>query len=218
MRWLSIEAATPLLGVAAYDAETGLLAFRQEQAPSGSGTLLQLVESTVRDRGWSLRDVQGVVCGAGPGSFTGLRIACATAKSLCFDLGVPLVMASSLQAMQLLPTAKPCLAGIPAIRDQVFVEWIAPPASGQPANREAACLPWSTLFQTYEHIPNVLFLGAAPHPPAGFPTTWSWYTQSPHPAILVQQGARLFRQHGGSDLITASPSYVAPSYVDSASR
>lgn len=218
MRWLSIEASTPLLGVATYDDTTSRLAFRQEHAPTGSGVLLRLVESTVGDMGWTLRDVQGVVCGAGPGSFTGLRIACATAKALCFDLNVPLVMASSLQAMQLLPVGGTCLAGIPTIRDQVFAEWIVLPPSKQPMNTEITCQSWSTLFEMYKHIPNVIFLGAAPHPPAGFPATWSWYTQSPHPVILVQQGARLFRKQGGSKLTTAAPFYVAPSYVDSASR
>jgi tRNA threonylcarbamoyl adenosine modification protein YeaZ len=43
-------------------------------------------------------DLAAVVCGGGPGSFTGLRIAAATAKGLVRALGVPLYAYSGLMA------------------------------------------------------------------------------------------------------------------------
>jgi tRNA threonylcarbamoyladenosine biosynthesis protein TsaB len=43
--------------------------------------------------------LQGVVVGAGPGSFTGVRIAAATARGLAYGLDVPLYAYSSLAAL-----------------------------------------------------------------------------------------------------------------------
>jgi tRNA threonylcarbamoyl adenosine modification protein YeaZ len=48
--------------------------------------------------GVSRREIDGVVVGAGPGSFTGLRIAAACAKGLAYTLGLPLWAISSLAA------------------------------------------------------------------------------------------------------------------------
>ena len=63
--------------------------------------------------------------GAGPGSFTGLRIGCATAKGFCYALSIPLVMVSSLRAL-----AEPyrgrgsVLAALDAFRGQVYAQLV----------------------------------------------------------------------------------------------
>lgn len=45
------------------------------------------------------RDLGGVVCGTGPGSFTGLRIGLATAKTIAYSLAIPLVGVSTMRAL-----------------------------------------------------------------------------------------------------------------------
>jgi tRNA threonylcarbamoyladenosine biosynthesis protein TsaB len=68
---------------------------------SHSDDLIALCDRALADAGLRLADLDAVAVGAGPGSFTGLRIAMATAKGLCFARGLPLWTASSLAALAL---------------------------------------------------------------------------------------------------------------------
>lgn len=56
------------------------------------------VDFALRAAGASMAEVDAIVCGSGPGSFTGVRIAAATAKGLAHARGVPLYVHSSLLA------------------------------------------------------------------------------------------------------------------------
>lgn len=58
--------------------------------------LMPAVAKTLAQAGYGVRDVERVVCGAGPGSFTSLRIAGAIAKGIAMGNDVPLFGVSSL--------------------------------------------------------------------------------------------------------------------------
>jgi tRNA threonylcarbamoyladenosine biosynthesis protein TsaB len=58
--------------------------------------LMPAVGQVLRDAGFGLSAVQRVVCGAGPGSFTSLRIAASLAKGIAVGRNVPLYAVSSL--------------------------------------------------------------------------------------------------------------------------
>jgi len=47
----------------------------------------------------SLKDIDAVCLGKGPGSYTGLRIGAASAKGFCFGLNIPLISVNSLYAI-----------------------------------------------------------------------------------------------------------------------
>lgn len=68
------------------------------EARTHARTLVPALEDLLRQEGRSFADVTAVVVGAGPGSFTGVRVAAATAKALVHVLGVPLLTRSSLEA------------------------------------------------------------------------------------------------------------------------
>jgi len=68
-------------------------------ARSNSETLLPLAEATLRDAGLGFADLDGIAFGAGPGSFTGLRVACGVAQGLAFGRDLPLLGVGTLEAM-----------------------------------------------------------------------------------------------------------------------
>ena len=60
--------------------------------------LLPAIDEVLQEVGIGVGDIGGLVVGEGPGSFTGVRVAAATAKGLVMALGVPLRPVSSLAA------------------------------------------------------------------------------------------------------------------------
>ncbi|HEY0383840.1 MAG TPA: tRNA (adenosine(37)-N6)-threonylcarbamoyltransferase complex dimerization subunit type 1 TsaB [Candidatus Elarobacter sp.] len=69
---------------------------RQDALERGLGRIEELLGAA----GLRLRDLDRIAVGLGPGSFTGVRIAVAYAKSLAYGSGVPLVGVSSYDALE----------------------------------------------------------------------------------------------------------------------
>jgi tRNA threonylcarbamoyladenosine biosynthesis protein TsaB len=90
-----------------------LVARRDARVTTHSEMLLALVREVLDEARLQPAALGAIACGAGPGSFTGLRIGLATAKGLCLALERPLVMVSSLQALAL--RAPPGTLAVPAI-------------------------------------------------------------------------------------------------------
>lgn len=96
---LSIEAAADGCSVA-LSMDDGSIISRFEQAPRmHSRVLYPMLDSVLAEAGIKPLDLDAVVFGKGPGSFTGLRIAAATAQGIGFGADLPLIGVSTLQAM-----------------------------------------------------------------------------------------------------------------------
>jgi tRNA threonylcarbamoyladenosine biosynthesis protein TsaB len=78
---------------------------RQDALEAG----LTRIEGLLDEAGLRLRDLDRIAVGLGPGSFTGVRIAVAYAKSLAYGSGVPLVGVSSYDALEPEGTLRPIL-------------------------------------------------------------------------------------------------------------
>lgn len=98
MRILAFDTSTELCTAALSD--SGRWMERTEHAGSRhSELLLPMIRGLLGNAGLTLRDLDGIAFGAGPGSFTGLRIACGVAQGLSFGADLPVVGVASLEAM-----------------------------------------------------------------------------------------------------------------------
>src|SRR3972149_2527871 len=66
---------------------------------SHSEILIGMVDAVMAEGGTQLARLDGIAYGQGPGSFTGLRIACAVAQGLAFAAEIPLAGVGTLQAV-----------------------------------------------------------------------------------------------------------------------
>jgi tRNA threonylcarbamoyladenosine biosynthesis protein TsaB len=64
-----------------------------------SETLLPLVRQLMSDHGTGFTQLDALAFGAGPGAFTGLRVACGVAQGLAVGAGLPVVPVCGLEAM-----------------------------------------------------------------------------------------------------------------------
>ncbi|TAJ19400.1 MAG: tRNA (adenosine(37)-N6)-threonylcarbamoyltransferase complex dimerization subunit type 1 TsaB [Rugosibacter sp.] len=100
MRFLAFETATRRLSVALW--QDGELTERFADHPnSGSEYLLPWAHELLALSGITLKQLDGIAFGAGPGGFTGLRLACGVAQGLAFGLDVPVAPISTLAALAL---------------------------------------------------------------------------------------------------------------------
>jgi tRNA threonylcarbamoyladenosine biosynthesis protein TsaB len=92
-------------------------------------------------------DLDGVICGEGPGSFTSLRIAGGIAKGLCLGAGKPLYAVSSLALMLAASATAPgrYLVAMDALRN----EWYAGLVERFPDDSLATLRPYTVVNREY---------------------------------------------------------------------
>jgi tRNA threonylcarbamoyladenosine biosynthesis protein TsaB len=98
MRVIAIDASTDWCSVAASDGHA--CAVRELLAGQAhSERVLPMVREAVDELGWELGALDAIAFGAGPGSFTGVRIACGVAQGLAFGLARPVMPVGTLEAL-----------------------------------------------------------------------------------------------------------------------
>jgi tRNA threonylcarbamoyladenosine biosynthesis protein TsaB len=96
---LNIETATPLCSVSlAFD---GLETAHREtlEEKSHAARLTVFIEQILKEVGLTIKDLNAVAVGRGPGSYTGLRIGVSTAKGLCYGANLPLIGICTLKTL-----------------------------------------------------------------------------------------------------------------------
>src|SRR5262245_51769040 len=98
MKFASFETSTEWCSVALWlDGEIHSL---EEKAGNRHSELaLPMLEKLLKDANLAAGKLDAVAFGAGPGSFTGLRIACGLAQGIALARGVPVAPVSTLEAL-----------------------------------------------------------------------------------------------------------------------
>jgi tRNA threonylcarbamoyladenosine biosynthesis protein TsaB len=122
-RLAAIETSTEIGSVALFE-DGRLLRSASVRAPGGHGeALLPMLSALFDEVGWEPRDVARWGVGVGPGSFTGVRVAVATAKGIVLATGAEIVGVTSLDALvEGLGGASLTVAIVPAGRGELFVQ------------------------------------------------------------------------------------------------
>jgi tRNA threonylcarbamoyladenosine biosynthesis protein TsaB len=100
-RVLCLDTSTPTARVAIVDGAGAIVAGAEATAERHSAHVLKLCDEVLRAAGLRPDGLDAIACGAGPGSFTGLRVGLSVAKGLVLATGKPLLLVSSLQALAL---------------------------------------------------------------------------------------------------------------------
>ncbi|RMC34685.1 tRNA (adenosine(37)-N6)-threonylcarbamoyltransferase complex dimerization subunit type 1 TsaB [Paracoccus alkanivorans] len=97
-----------------------ILASRHEEMTKGQAErLFPMLEEMLPEAGIGWNDLDVIGVGAGPGNFTGIRVAVAAARGLALSLKIPAIGVSVTEAAAFgLP--RPCRIVLPSRRDQVI--------------------------------------------------------------------------------------------------
>jgi tRNA threonylcarbamoyladenosine biosynthesis protein TsaB len=119
MRFAAIETSTEWCSVAVWD-DAVISSVERRAANRHSELALPMLEGLLHASGIALGELEAVAFGAGPGSFTGLRIACGIAQGLAFARGLPLLGVSTLEALAEESNAERVVACIDARMREVY--------------------------------------------------------------------------------------------------
>jgi tRNA threonylcarbamoyladenosine biosynthesis protein TsaB len=120
MRLLALETSTHRLSIALW--QDGGVVERAAELPSGSSEwLLPNVRALLADAGATLKMLDGIAFGAGPGSFTGLRLAAGCAQGLACGLDLPVLGIGTLEALAVAAGERKAYACLDARMHEVYV-------------------------------------------------------------------------------------------------
>ncbi|HJT50928.1 MAG TPA: tRNA (adenosine(37)-N6)-threonylcarbamoyltransferase complex dimerization subunit type 1 TsaB [Nitrosospira sp.] len=178
-----------------------------------SELVLPKVSQMLDESGLTLAQLDGIAFGSGPGSFTGLRIACGIAQGLAFGAGLPVIGISTLEALAQQAGGTRIIAALDARMHEIYHaayqktmdEWqvVSEPTLCLPQN--APLVPeqgWTGCGSGFDMYPEVLrtrYEGYVNHIISGL---------RPNAGVMAQLAAPRFARGLGVDPADAAPLYI----------
>ncbi|WP_347292919.1 tRNA (adenosine(37)-N6)-threonylcarbamoyltransferase complex dimerization subunit type 1 TsaB, partial [uncultured Brachyspira sp.] len=79
--------------------DNNIIEVNKENIKNHNEELLPILNSFLEENKISLNEINCIVMGIGPGSFTAIRIAFSTIKTICYAKNIPIIGASSLETL-----------------------------------------------------------------------------------------------------------------------
>jgi tRNA threonylcarbamoyladenosine biosynthesis protein TsaB len=212
MKLLVIDTSTEWCSAALW-LDGRILARRVLAEQQHSSLLLPMVDELLRESATPLVQLDGIGYGAGPGSFTGLRIACAVTQGLALGADLPVVGVSTLESIAEQTGAERVLAVLDARMAEVY--WAAYQRNGnhwQCVSEPALALPESvSVPEGGEWVGagnGFIALGAVLRPRLAAHLTRIDDSLMPDAAAMAGLAARAFERGEGMDAALAAPIYL----------
>ncbi len=124
MKILAMESSGASLSVALSENSNIVAEYFYNAGKIHSDMLVPLIEKILHSVNWTVKDIDKFAVSCGPGSFTGIRVAVATAKTLAQTLNKPLVCVDSVSILEAQIKIKnlKIVGAIDALRDEVYVK------------------------------------------------------------------------------------------------
>ena len=120
MTILSIDTSGQIISIAIYIND--LLEIKEYPAEKlNSEKILPEIMSMMKCHSINFSDLTGIAFGAGPGGFTGIRVASGIAYGIAYSLGIPIKGINTLEALAILQSNENCISCIDARMNQVYV-------------------------------------------------------------------------------------------------
>lgn len=161
---LAIETGTRAGSVAIARGENILAARSGDASSSHSQDLIENIDAVLNEAGVELSAIDLLAAAIGPGSFTGLRIGLATAKSLAVSLDRRCVGVSTLAAVShAAGVGESIVALLPAGRGEVFAQMFAVRDDDVEPLDEPAHISPKALVAKYGNYPQLTWAGEGAH-------------------------------------------------------
>jgi tRNA threonylcarbamoyladenosine biosynthesis protein TsaB len=119
VKLLAFDTSTEYLSLALLNGES-IATFDILAGQSHSQLILPQIQNLLSDAGLQLKDIDGLAFGAGPGSFTGVRIAAGVAQGLGFGANLPVASICTLMALAQASGASKVVACLDARMGEVY--------------------------------------------------------------------------------------------------
>lgn len=232
---LAIDASAPCSAVAvgrfdpAAPRESGVFLSGDERI-DGANQASQSLEARIRDAlataGIDIKAIDYIACGCGPGTFTGTRVALATAQGLASGLQCPAISLSTLEALAWsqpgldeLPQGSVVLALLDARRGEVYGRAYQLGGDRWTELGEARCCEIGTLLETLPDAPlSVIGPGVEPYreqlPDGARTLATAHQLMGPNAKGLWHAACAAFELRGSHPVSQLRPMYLRATYAE----